>query len=1108
MDRFKRLYLSGKVYKSTLPIPIPATQKTLIVSIVPESGFIEKLLTSKMLKTVRVKLFAATPRIKIPTFSTVQPNWAFEEGKVLKKKRIISRTKNDLVVGSESTVFDLGPYISMLMEKRFGKVAIDKFVNEEVPSIFSCLPDMSGFDNILFIGIPDIESPTKLLGGNSSVNSFMDAFLRHYCNKTGVIEKAIPLDKFALVLTDPKVDFVVRFDPNDPARLNTQSKAQSALTGVSKLFAGKVETLTPEERAETEIAKDNSVASAISTVEPNVKKAASEAIVKANVADDDTAAKIIQTAQEIDLEKSDTKAKATDLPPEASPAGDIMDSPELLELLQSVNTPETFADAKKTRLKAQAEKRSDAATIRLYGEKEISLNTIDISLGDQPVVATKLKQKFLNPNMSKNTSIAATMEYIKNGEMMRDFTRVIKSLSEDKEAPLFITNIEIEDASDALSFKDNIRLTFRDEQDKSHTVNLEMPKITDDGYLMLNGAKWSITKQIIAFTIIKTKPNQVLVTTAYNKATIERFGQNVSPVSNSVRSLFKSVLDLETSNPKIRIVLGNLERENDLYEMDPLFKDICSVYSKVEIGNVTFNFARAEMDAIITDECSPKQRTVIDQLQSHNAQPCGIIRDEKGKLGSIALLMPNAEVTLVNDKGDSIKYNGAINDFVLDLVNKYKLPDNPDYTLVGASGKKFNFSRIKLLKRQLPLVLVVGFAEGLVQVLQRYKSKFAIISPEKFRSLKAEDKRNKDWIKFKDGYIIFDTNHIRDVLLLNGMKQLPTEEYSLVDYEAKGKGWVDYIGDLTGSVGYVKGLKNFQLSLLDPISKGILRDMGIEDDFVGVMLYVNTLLENDQFKEASDMSNYRIRGYEMLNGILYKLLHKEMERVRATKDSALPQKFSISPKALITEIVTTSNVEELQALNPLVESEMRNKVTWVGFGGLGDGEMVTKQMRAFHPSMKGIFGYFSPDSNKIGVNRTLSDNTAIRTVRGYLGQHDDSAAVDATKILAVNELLNPFASVHSDPPRIGMLSKQSSHTLPIAKNTPLIVGSGAEKAIAETTGNTFVFKAQQPGKIIAIDETHEFISLQYKDGSKAVIDTSIRNVKNSGGGKLKATIAF
>ena len=89
-----------------------------------------------------------------------------------------------------------------------------------------------------------------------------------------------------------------------------------------------------------------------------------------------------------------------------------------------------------------------------------------------------------------------------------------------------------------------------------------------------------------------------------------------------------------------------------------------------------------------------------------------------------------------------------------------------------------------------------------------------------------------------------------------------------------------------------------------------------------------------------------------------------------------------------------------------------------------------------------------------------------------------------------------------------MLSKQSSHTLPIAKNTPLLVGSGAEKAIAETTGNTFVFKAQQPGKIIAIDETHEFISLQYKDGTKTVIDTSIRNVKNSGGGKLKATIAF
>ena len=59
------------------------------------------------------------------------------------------------------------------------------------------------------------------------------------------------------------------------------------------------------------------------------------------------------------------------------------------------------------------------------------------------------------------------------------------------------------------------------------------------------------------------------------------------------------------------------------------------------------------------------------------------------------------------------------------------------------------------------------------------------------------------------------------------------------------------------------------------------------------------------------------------------------------------------------------------------------------------------------------------DSNKIGVNRTLSSNTAIKTVRGYVGSLDEtSAETDGTKLLAVNELLNPFASRHSDPPKL------------------------------------------------------------------------------------------
>ena len=81
-----------------------------------------------------------------------------------------------------------------------------------------------------------------------------------------------------------------------------------------------------------------------------------------------------------------------------------------------------------------------------------------------------------------------------------------------------------------------------------------------------------------------------------------------------------------------------------------------------------------------------------------------------------------------------------------------------------------------------------------------------------------------------------------------------------------------------------------------------------------------------------------------------------------------------------------------------------------------------------------------------------------------------------------------------------MLSKQSSHTLPIADNTPLLVGSGAEKAISELIGNTFAYKANMKGKVTDIDDKNQIISIAYEDGTTSVIDLSVRNVKNSGGG--------
>ena len=81
-----------------------------------------------------------------------------------------------------------------------------------------------------------------------------------------------------------------------------------------------------------------------------------------------------------------------------------------------------------------------------------------------------------------------------------------------------------------------------------------------------------------------------------------------------------------------------------------------------------------------------------------------------------------------------------------------------------------------------------------------------------------------------------------------------------------------------------------------------------------------------------------------------------------------------------------------------------------------------------------------------------------------------------------------------------MQSKQGTHTLPIKKHTPLLVGSGAERSIAHAIGSTFAWKSRMAGRIEAFDAPNDLVRLRYDDGQLAYVDVSARSVKNSGGG--------
>ena len=81
------------------------------------------------------------------------------------------------------------------------------------------------------------------------------------------------------------------------------------------------------------------------------------------------------------------------------------------------------------------------------------------------------------------------------------------------------------------------------------------------------------------------------------------------------------------------------------------------------------------------------------------------------------------------------------------------------------------------------------------------------------------NKDTHDIIKFNDGYIVYELTY-ESSLLLNGMKECNTEDYSIKDIGSKEM-YLNFL-DLFGGRIIADGLDNFYELMIDPITKEIL----------------------------------------------------------------------------------------------------------------------------------------------------------------------------------------------------------------------------------------------------------------------------------------------
>ena len=127
---------------------------------------------------------------------------------------------------------------------------------------------------------------------------------------------------------------------------------------------------------------------------------------------------------------------------------------------------------------------------------------------------------------------------------------------------------------------------------------------------------------------------------------------------------------------------------------------------------------------------------------------------------------------------------------------------------------RYCYSRASLLGVHIPTIVVCGLAEGLESTLRKANIKYNL--SEKRPKV---DRTAQDIIKFKDGFLTYNLTYA-SCLLMNGLKQCNTEDYSLTEINSRTM-YLDFL-DMFGGRIKADGLDNFQDCMVDPITRETL----------------------------------------------------------------------------------------------------------------------------------------------------------------------------------------------------------------------------------------------------------------------------------------------
>ena len=721
------------------------------------------------------------------------------------------------------------------------------------------------------------------------------------------------------------------------------------------------------------------------------------------------------------------------------------------------NLIQDISDEESTEIKASATRKArinslsdDLKNKKVKGKsvKELIEKSEDIK--DDPLPVTSANINSINNDQWDNLQyINFNEEYDVDEDIM-----AILDFFGTRTVPVGVRDVQVENTSTSEDLKETWTVQCEDISGTRFQLKFDIPLLKNKRFMRLRGNDKTINAQLMNLPIIKTESDTAQITTNYNKIFFYSFGSTVGK-SNVITGKIVKALDKYTGK-SITTMNGSNTITALKYEIPMDYADLGKAYSTIKYKNTTFYF----------DQDDIRER-YADKIDLSKGLPIGydgkqIIYSDGSKFCSAII----AEI-LCDDKEFAQYYDEA------------------------KPSVKYAYSQASILNTKMPVIVICAYCEGLIKTLNKAGITY-----------KVTDKREKlditewDTIRFKDGYISYKIDY-NSSLLMNGLKECNTEDYSIKDVNTKSM-WTEQLDHFGGRI-KADGLDNFYDLMFDPITKRVCKMYKLPEDFVEGIIYASNLLSDTKFNKHTDISGNRFRTNEIIAGYTFKVLSKSYADYRTKLKKTGKATMTIKQTAIIDAIMADSTASDASTINDLWYAEANNTVSFKGLSGLNSDRSYSLEKRTYDESMTNVIGMSTGFAGTVGVTRVVTTNANINSKRGYISGDAKNNTMNDVNTMTVAENLTPMCTTHDDPFRLAMSYVQrTKHDMRVAGGDPLLITNGMDDALSIFTPDVFTFNAKQDGRIIEKDDEH--IVVQYDDGSIDFVDLSNKVYKNSDGG--------